>query len=136
MFHTLLALTLVTLAAAVSSAWFATGRVSGAWGAANERLELSVGCVQYVSAGKPTGPWRWHFVAIDAPTLRWIPVLDLTPRSTTVRLPLWIVVLALAGASARCGYLGWRRMPIHCHCGYDLGGARGVCPECGRSIER
>ncbi|HUU97923.1 MAG TPA: hypothetical protein VM487_19475 [Phycisphaerae bacterium] len=89
---------------------------------------------------------RGFCVQHQALSIAWLPVAESRSfsipgnrlRVTSVVLPLWIPVVALAIPTT---FLWWRdrRVAIaHCQsCGYDLtGNVSGVCPECGMRVER
>lgn len=70
----------------------------------------------------------WHF--------QWALTRTQMIGGTTVRVPIWIILLPLLTASYMLR--SWRRIPdpTKCgNCGYSLAGLRGEqCPECGSTV--
>jgi hypothetical protein len=85
------------------------------------------------------GQVKWIMRWVDwEPTNYWMPTLSGGGLTWHASLPLWIPMVAAAGAGV-WGVWGWRRVrKQHCaKCGYDLRGlSGGVCPECGARVER
>ena len=68
----------------------------------------------------------------------WVMFHSLRQWGYSVRLPLWMPLVALAIPTAILWYRDRQPKPGHCQqCGYDLtGNESGVCPECGTEVKQ
>ncbi len=123
----------------VASAWWyvtawSSGRYYRSFGICAGVIEVR--WAKDPSVGPAMGNWGFsrHGVAMI-----WTPAVTRgpMPRSpgvyTTIRIPLWILLLITATATVVLWRLDRRPLPGHCRqCGYNLtGNVSGKCPECG-----
>ncbi len=54
----------------------------------------------------------------------------------TLRMPIWMLLLAILAPTITFYLASRRPLPGHCRCGYNLtGNTSGICPECGNAME-
>ena len=117
-----------------ASCWFGIGYHGHKAEAALVLGSVSLRWSPKFAAGQPGDYLGWfaHRAEVGATRLRPDWIID--DEQSSVRIPFWLVDLAVA-----VGLMWWWRAGRHrsgfCSCGYPvMGGCSGLCPECGRSL--
>ena len=125
----------------VASAWWYVT----AWSAGRYYRSFGIGA-GVIEVRWAKDPWvgpamgKWGFSRHRVPMI-WTPAVTRGPMSrstgvhTTIRVPLWLLLLTTATATVLLWRLDRRHLPGHCRqCGYDLRASKKTCPECGTAI--
>lgn len=113
--------------------------------ARNDAPSQSTGALAGVINSHP--PWNpsvsyprdWRTIASLTRTIQLMPRMNRNPGQLEITFPMWLLFASVATPTALAWLRSRRRIPAgHCPaCAYDLtGNVSGVCPECGKKVER